>query len=107
MILQTAYCSQRGTDEAPWKVYSSPDHKVIYDLEEIGRLDASTAMSYVHFGRKFEKKAYYEGMEVGTKNANAISTVEIDVLTRKNEFLEQENIKLSAVLENIMENENI
>lgn len=103
MVLTNAYCNKQGDGDASWKVYESPSNELLYELSP--ELSPEQAMSYVHFGRKFEKTAYREGFESGNNQAVALSKVEIDFLDKKIKFLEEQNLMLSTKLEQLLEEE--
>jgi len=71
--------------------------------EELHELDAAltpkAAMSYVHFGRKFELEAFNTGINFGKSEERKIALRVIAELKAKLEFIEQQNIMLSTKLE--------
>jgi len=95
--LQKCYIRQSlDVKENAWVVFSEEN-------EELHELDAAltpkAAMSYVHFGRKFELEAFNVGITFGKSEERKIALKVIAELKAKLEFIEQQNMLLSTKLE--------
>jgi len=95
--LQAAYIRQsKDVEDNTWIVFTNLN-------KEIGKLpntlDPKQAMSYLHFGRKFELDALNIGIEFGRKIELEKAEVIFQDLKQQNLFLQQQNEMLSNKLE--------
>jgi len=98
--LQDAYARQsKDVDDNEWIIYSSDD-------VELGRLPSSLtpkeAMSYLHFGRKFEIGALDAGIKFGIRQEQEKTNKVFQKMREQILGLETQNIGLSAHLEKLI-----
>lgn len=95
--LQKCYIRQsKDVKNNAWVVFSEQNE----ELQELpGNLTPKEAMSYVHFGRKYEIEALNIGIGFGKLEERKIALRVVAELKAKIEFLEQQNIMLSTKLE--------
>jgi len=82
-----------------WKVIDARGRGNQLLAELAGNLSDKEAMSYLHFARPFELAALNIGIHFGKGQYKNIADKQIDFLTKKIQFLEEQNIKLSEKLE--------
>lgn len=100
MKLTNAYCNQQGTSNEPWFVFDGCTNERLYELPH--NLSPEQAMSYVHFGRKFENVAYNEGLRKGVEKSEINSKAHYQILNSQIELLKQQNTVLSTKLDQLL-----
>lgn len=95
--LQAAYITKGCLIGDPWRVCEMGTDKELTRLD--GSLGEKEAMSYLHFGRKFELEALNIGIHFGTKQEHDKAEKVFQKMKGEIKSLEEQNVKLSKQLE--------